>query len=85
VASDALVKYNPDWAGPLLGDKSCSVVFDNTKVKQAIGGWSHRYSMRDAIRMTAPHVRKRLETFEPKAEVDALVDRIVAEQQTQGA
>jgi len=37
VASDVLCRYNPDWKGPLLGDKSASVIFDNSKVKRVVG------------------------------------------------
>nr|WP_248283189.1 NAD-dependent epimerase/dehydratase family protein [Cryobacterium arcticum] len=32
VASDAMAAENPDWSGPLLGDRSHSVIFDNSKV-----------------------------------------------------
>jgi nucleoside-diphosphate-sugar epimerase len=36
VASDTLAAENPDWSGPLLGDRSHSVVLDNTKVKALV-------------------------------------------------
>ncbi len=39
VATDTLVRYKKAWEGPLLGDKTNSVVFDNTKVSAAVGGW----------------------------------------------
>jgi len=32
VASDTMAAENPDWSGPLLGDRSHSVIFDNSKV-----------------------------------------------------
>ena len=51
------------------------------KVKQVVGGWQCRYNMRPAIALSAPHVRKRLETFRPDPEEDRLLDRIIAEQQ----
>jgi nucleoside-diphosphate-sugar epimerase len=37
VPSDTLVKYNPDWTGPLFGDKAYSVTFDNSKIKSVVG------------------------------------------------
>ena len=37
VASDTLIRYRPEWEGPLLGDKSPSVIFDNSKIKAAVG------------------------------------------------
>ena len=36
VASDTLIRYNAEWRGPLLGDKSASVIFDNSKVKSLV-------------------------------------------------
>ena len=33
VPSDTLVRFNKDWEGPLLGDKTWSALFDNSKVK----------------------------------------------------
>ena len=36
VASDTLAAFNPDWSGPLLGDRSHSVIFDNSKVKALV-------------------------------------------------
>ncbi|MEO8532077.1 MAG: SDR family oxidoreductase, partial [Deltaproteobacteria bacterium] len=40
VASDTLARYNPDWLGGLLGDKSHTVQFDNSKVKAVAGDFS---------------------------------------------
>lgn len=78
VASQTLVHYHGGWAGPLLGDKSCSVVFDNTKVSRAVGGWRCRLSLEEGLNRTAVHVRQRLEGgWAPKPEEDALVDRII--------
>ena len=39
VAAETISKVIPDWGPGLLGDKSHSVFFDNTKVKQLAPGW----------------------------------------------
>ncbi|WEO77247.1 NAD-dependent epimerase/dehydratase family protein [Cryobacterium sp. SO2] len=36
VASDTMAAENPDWSGPLLGDRSHSVIFDNGKVRALV-------------------------------------------------
>jgi nucleoside-diphosphate-sugar epimerase len=36
VASDSIAKHLPQWGPGLLGDKSHSVIFDNTKVKSVV-------------------------------------------------
>jgi len=85
VPSQTLVRYQPDWAGPLLGDKSNSVVFDNTRVRDAVGGWSCEITMEAGIARAAEHVRARLADYTPDAEVDALIDRILTDQRRLGA
>jgi nucleoside-diphosphate-sugar epimerase len=78
IASQTLVRYNGDWAGPLLGDKSCSVVFDNSKVSRAVGGWSCRIPLEEGLRRTSMFVRQRLDAgYAPKPEEDALVDGMI--------
>lgn len=85
VASQTLVRYNGDWAGPLLGDKACSVVFDNSKVSRAVGGWSCRLTLEQGLARTADHVRQRLgDGWAPRPEDDALIDRIIQEQRALG-
>ncbi len=40
VPSDTLVRYHPAWEGPLIGDKSWSALFDNSKVKRVAGDFT---------------------------------------------
>jgi nucleoside-diphosphate-sugar epimerase len=39
VPSDAIAAADPEWGAGLLGDKSHSVVFDNSKIKSVVPGW----------------------------------------------
>ncbi|MGA2442854.1 MAG: NAD-dependent epimerase/dehydratase family protein [Tepidisphaeraceae bacterium] len=85
VASDTLVRYEPKWAGSLLADKSWSCVFDNTKVRQAVGGrWKCRHDLKETLAMSAKHALERQKNFSPDAQVQGLVDRIVEEQSRLG-
>jgi nucleoside-diphosphate-sugar epimerase len=36
VPSELIAAYNPSWGASLLGDKSNSMIFDNTKIKRAV-------------------------------------------------
>jgi nucleoside-diphosphate-sugar epimerase len=36
VPSDLIAAYDPDWGAGLLGDKSNSMIFDNTKIKRLV-------------------------------------------------
>lgn len=81
VASDTLVRYNPEWEGPLHGDKSASVAFDNSKVKSVVGGIDCPIDPWQGMRMVAQRYPPS-EDFDPA--VDSLFDRIVADQQALG-
>jgi len=85
VPTETLVRYHPDWAGPLLGDKTWNAVFDNSKVMSVAGDFACAVSLEEGIRRAAAHVRQRLETFEPDPARHALLDRIAAEQSALGA
>jgi nucleoside-diphosphate-sugar epimerase len=36
IPSDLIAAFNPDWGGSLLGDKSHSKIFDNTKIRRLV-------------------------------------------------
>ena len=36
VPSELIAAFNPDWGAGLLGDKSHSMIFDNTKIKRIV-------------------------------------------------
>lgn len=78
VASDTLVRYHPEWEGPLLGDKAPSVLFDNRKVKLIVGDFDCLIDPWEGMRMVAAAHPPRADDFDPA--IDALYDRIAAEQ-----
>ena len=39
VSSEHIARVVPEWGPPLLGDKACSMVFDNTKIKRVVPGF----------------------------------------------
>ena len=40
VPSDLIAAYDPEWGAGLLGDKSHSMIFDNTKIKRVVPGFA---------------------------------------------
>jgi Bacterial regulatory proteins, gntR family len=40
VPTETLVRYHPEWEGPLMGDKTWPALFDNAKVKRAAGDFA---------------------------------------------
>jgi nucleoside-diphosphate-sugar epimerase len=78
IASETLVKISPALTGPLLGDKSWSVVFDNSKIKEFVPGFQAVIPFREGIRRTvawfdADPARRRVD-----AAANAELDRILS-------
>lgn len=40
IPSDVIAKYDPQWGKGLLGDKTHSMIFDNTKIKRIVPGFT---------------------------------------------
>jgi nucleoside-diphosphate-sugar epimerase len=86
VPTDTLVRYCPDWEGPLTGDKSWAALFDNTKVKSVVGDFACEKDLGEVLEESVANVNARLAASGPKTdEHDALVDRIAKEQRGLGA
>lgn len=86
VPTDTLVRYKHDWEGPLVGDKTWAALFDNKKVKRVAGTFTCSEDLDEILSEPLAYLKKRLEQkpYEP-GEMDALLDRIAAEQSALGA
>ncbi|MGB6222093.1 NAD-dependent epimerase/dehydratase family protein [Haloferula sp.] len=52
IASELLIAWNPDWEGTLLGDKSHTALFDNSKLRRAVPGFQPKIPFREGVRRT---------------------------------
>ena len=85
VPTDTLVRYNPEWEGPLSGDKSWSVLFDNTKVKHVAGPFTCAEDLDVILAESIRHAKERLQTPGPETpSEEALIDRIITAQAALG-
>ncbi len=80
VPTDTLLRFKPDWAGPLWGDKSHSVIFDNSKVKSVAGDWKCKVPMPEGMKRIAALFRGREAAYQPDEKVHTLLDAIIAGQ-----
>ena len=65
--------------------KSNSMIFDNQYLKQVIGDWQCEVALEFGLQQTAAMVLDRLAAgYEPDKSLDALVDRIIEENTSQG-
>ena len=78
VASDFLAKHsgNYDLRGELLGDKACTVVFDNSKIKRLVPDFICTVSMAEGLRQSVQYMLTHPETQTVDSEFDLWCDRI---------
>ncbi len=78
VASEFLAENGPyDFRGGLLGDKANTVVFDNSKLKRLVPGFTATVRVDQGIRQTVEHILAHPELQVADPEFDAWCDRVV--------
>lgn len=78
VSSEFLASVsNYDLTGSLIGDKSCSVVFDNSKLKKAVPGFAPTVRFEQGIRMTIENILQHPELQKADPEFDSWCDRVI--------
>ena len=85
VPTDTLIRYNHDWEGPLMGDKSWSALFDNSKIKSVAGSFSCATDLKTILEESIASFKMRNTDGVQTDELDPLMDRIAAEQAALGA
>lgn len=70
IPSDFIARVEPRFVGSLLGDKTWSVVFDNSKIKRFVPGFQAIISFAEGTRRTAAW----LDTHEAPRHVDAALN-----------
>jgi nucleoside-diphosphate-sugar epimerase len=85
VPTDTVVRYNPDWAGPLLGDKTWTVLFDNSKIKRIAGDFECETDLSKILAEPVRYFKKRQAAKVPyNTDNEATIDRIIFDQQALG-
>jgi nucleoside-diphosphate-sugar epimerase len=79
VPSDFLAKCSDyDFTGALIGDKANSVVFDNTKIKRLVPGFTAKVRYDQGVRVSIKNVLANKELQREDPEFDALCDKVIA-------
>lgn len=74
--AEAGKKYGYDFEGALLGDKSNSVIFDNSKLKRLVPGFTATVRFDQGMAQTIPHILSHPELQTEDAEFDAFSDEL---------
>lgn len=79
VPSDFLAKCsNYDIEGSLLGDKANTVVFDNTKLRRLVPGFTAKIRFDQGVRMAIDNILANKELQNEDSEFDVWCDKIIA-------
>ncbi|MDR2632566.1 MAG: SDR family oxidoreductase [Treponema sp.] len=82
IASDFLAQSGPyNFRGGLLGDKAHSVVFDTTKLKRLVPGFTAKVRFDQGIRETIAYILAHKEQQKDDPEFDEWCDRVIAAQE----
>ncbi len=81
VSSEFLAKagesYGYDYTGSLIGDKSVSVVFDNSKLRRLVPDMKTTVRFNEGVRIALDHVLSNPQEYEEDPEFDSFCDRVI--------
>ena len=78
VSSDFLASVDRwNFRGALLGDKAASVVFDNSRLKQAVPGFKATINFDEGVRSTVSHILSHPECQVADPDFDAWCDKVI--------
>lgn len=80
VPTSTLVRHNKEWEGPLMGDKTWTALFDNSKVKSVAGAFEASQDIDEILADSIKHAKERLKGPAKECDEDRLMDRIIAAQ-----
>lgn len=78
IPSDFISHYLPEAVGGLIGDKAVSVVFDNTKIKRFVPGFTARVPFSEGIKETVKWFEAHPQRCTVDEEWDSIMDKIVS-------
>lgn len=77
IPSDILAQGYDRLYGSLLGDKANSVIFDNTKIKRLVPGFTATIRFDQGVRKTLDYIASHPELQKQDSEFDEWIDRMV--------
>lgn len=80
IAADFLIGCDPGYEGPLIGDKSASVVFDNSKIKRIVPEYTASMRFDQGVRLSVQYLLSHPELQVPDPAFDSFCDRVIEAQ-----
>ncbi len=77
IPSDFICRYDESQTGNLIGDKAHSVIFDNSKIKKFVPGYTATITFREGIKRTLAWFEASPERMVVNKETDKMMDQII--------
>ncbi len=77
IATRTLTPLSGAFVGELLGDKSNTVIFDNSKIKRAVPEFNAALRFNEGVRMAVEYIYSHPECQRPDPEFDAWCDAVI--------
>ncbi len=78
IPSDLIAAYDPEWGASLLGDKTHSVWFDNTKIKRVVPGYEAHIPFFDGAQEIIDWYHQNPDHQDVDAKLNSSIDDLVA-------
>jgi nucleoside-diphosphate-sugar epimerase len=78
VPSDVIARFDPELGANLLGDKSFSVVYDNSKIKKRVPGFQATTSFAEGLRKSLAWFEADPARMIPSAKSNDLIERVLS-------
>jgi|SRR5579859_418491 len=85
VSSEFICKFDPDKVGSLLGDKSWSVIFDNSKIKSYVPEFKATIPFREGMKRAVEWMEADKSRITIKESDNEFVDKVIAAYEKLGA
>lgn len=82
VTSDKICELDPDYTGTLLGDKSVSAIFDNSKIKRLVPEFEATISFKEGIKRTIAWFEESPQRQVVNPQTDAFIERLITTTRT---
>ena len=79
IASDLLASFDQDLRGSLIGDKATSVIFDNTKIKRFVPGFTATIPFKQGIKRTIDWFEADPSRQIVKKETNDMMEKMIAQ------
>ncbi len=81
VTSDTIAAFDPEWAAGWLGDKSISLIFDNSKIKRIVPDFTAKIPLSTGVREMISWHEQNADKTKIDPQLDQLLDQIISVQE----